>query len=155
MPSRRTILWHGMISQKLLTPIFSLRVDVEDIGICLFEPRRQEYSKRPTGSCNMAARVCICHGCAQHYTGYLPALGNPQLHPIGSFLAGTPSSRSLKHQISSGGGLPQPRRVFFRRCKMTLSLLRICSDIINRCRLFVAHGSSKAACPCQILIPDI
>lgn len=155
MPLWRTILWHGVISPKLFTPIFSLRVNVEDIGTCLFEPRREEYSQRPTGSSNMAARVCICHGYAQHYTVYLLTLKNPQLYPIGSFLAGTPFSRSLQHEISSGGGLPQPRQVFFRRRKMILFLLRIYSDIINRRRLSVARGSNKAGCQCQILIPDI
>lgn len=33
---------NSMISQKLLTSKISLRVNVEDIGVCLFEPRRQE-----------------------------------------------------------------------------------------------------------------
>lgn len=152
---RPTILWPVVISRKPHSPKFSLRVDVEDIGLCLSEPRRHEYNQRPTGSGNMAPRVCICHGCAQHYTRYPHALGKPQHYPIGSFLAGTPSSRSLQHQTSSRADLPQLRRVFFRRRRMTLFRLRICSDIINQCRLLVAHGSSKAACQCQILTPDV
>lgn len=150
----RTFLWPLVISQKLLRPIFSL-VDVVEIGICLSEPRRHEYNQRPTGSGNMAPRVCICHGCAQHYINYHHALAKPRHYPIASFLAAIPSSRSLQYQISSRADLPQLRRVFFRRLKMTLFLLRICSDIINQCLLLVAHGSSKAACQCQILTPDI
>lgn len=151
----RTFLCPLVIPQNLLRPKFCLRVHVEDIGICLSEPRRHEYNQRPTGSGNMAPRVCICHGCAQHYIRYHHTLVKPQHYPIGSFLAGIPSSRSLQYQISSRADLPQLRRVFFRRLKMTLFLLRICSDIINQCLFLVAHGSSKAACPCQILTPEI